>query len=41
MICPALGWVIEPVGSVLSTTTVRTGLVPVWPAPSVAIARSS
>ena len=27
------------VGSVLSTRVVRTGLVPVWPVPSVAIAR--
>jgi hypothetical protein len=41
MVLLVLGCVIEPIGSVLSTTTVRVALVPVWPAPSVAIARSS
>src|SRR5258706_2089245 len=40
-VLPLLGCVIEPLGSVLSTTTVRIALVPLWPAPSVAIARSS
>ncbi len=29
IVLPALGWLIEPIGSVLSTTTVRVALVPV------------
>ena len=41
IVWPASGSVSEPVGSVLSTSTVRVALVPVWPAWSVAIARSS
>ena len=41
MVWPASGCVREPDGFVLSTTTVTIGLVPVWPAWSVAIARSS
>ena len=41
IVWPASGDVSEPVGFVLSTRTVTIGLVPVWPAWSVAIARSS
>ena len=41
IVCPATGTVSEPVGFVLSTRTVTIGLVPEWPAWSVATARSS
>jgi hypothetical protein len=41
-VAPAVGAVSEPVGAVLSMRTFgRSGLVPIWPVPSVATARKS